>query len=130
MFSKIAVALNDLPESQRALRTAIGLVQNSKAGLATVPMLEDLPAYTSFEVVDDPTPPGAMQADRRRIQVELHDSATRFSPEHGVAATSAIIEGRETRSILHYLREHKADLLVIGLHRHDFLFAPSMEFCV
>ena len=112
MFSKIAVALNDLPESQRALRTAISLVQNSKAGLATVPMLEDLPAYTSFEVV------------------ELHDSATRLSPEHGVAATSAIIEGRETRSILHYLREHKADLLVIGLHRHDFLFAPSMEFCV
>jgi hypothetical protein len=36
-----------------------------------------------------------------------------------LSATSAIVEGRETRAILHFLREQKADLLVIGLHQHD-----------
>jgi nucleotide-binding universal stress UspA family protein len=94
MFSKIAVALNDLPESQRALRTAIDLI--------------------------DPEAPAAMREDRWRLQSLLHEEATKLAHEHGVSATSAIVEGRETQAILHFLREQKADLLVIGLHQHDF----------
>lgn len=43
MFSKIVVALNDLPESQRALRTAIELARASNAELATVSILEIFP---------------------------------------------------------------------------------------
>lgn len=39
MFSKIVVALNDLPESQRALRTAMELARASNAELATVSIL-------------------------------------------------------------------------------------------
>ena len=120
MFSKIVVALNDLPESQRALRTAIDLAQKFNAELATVSILGDLPAYASFSVVVDPTAPIAMKEDRRRIQTELHNSATRLAQEHGVVATSAIVEGSETQSILRFIRDHKADLLVIGLHQHDF----------
>jgi len=120
MFSKIVVALNDLPESQRALRTAIDLAQEFNAALATVSILGDLPAYASFAVVVDPAAPIAIKEDRQRIQTELHKSATRLAQEHGVVATSAIVEGRETQSILRFLRDHKADLLVIGLHQHDF----------
>jgi nucleotide-binding universal stress UspA family protein len=120
MFSRIVVALNDLPESQRALRTAIDLAHKFDAELATVSILGDLPAYASFAVVVDPTAAVAMKEDRRRTQVELHDSATRLAQEHGVAATSAIVEGPETQTILRFLREQKADLLVIGLHQHDF----------
>ena len=51
MFTKIVVALNDLPESQRALRAAIELARVSNAELATVSILGDLPAYTSFAMV-------------------------------------------------------------------------------
>jgi Universal stress protein family len=54
MFSKIVVALNDLPESQRALRTAVELVRTSNAELATVSILGDLgdlPSYTSLAIV-------------------------------------------------------------------------------
>jgi nucleotide-binding universal stress UspA family protein len=120
MFSRIVVALNDLPESHRALRTAIDLAHKFDAELVTVSILGDLPAYASFAVIVDPTATVAMKEDRRRIQVELHDSATRLAQEHGVAATSAIVEGPETLTILRFLREQKADLLVIGLHQHDF----------
>ena len=42
MFSKIVVALNDLPESQRALRTAIELASACNAKLATVSIPGDL----------------------------------------------------------------------------------------
>ena len=120
MFSKIVAALNDLPESQRALRTAIDLARACNAELATVSILGDLPAYASFAIVIEPTAPSAMKDARRRAQGELHEKASQLAKEHGVRATGSIVEGREVQAILHYLREENADLLVIGLHQHDF----------
>ena len=120
MFSRIVVALNDLPESQRALRVAIELARSLGSALTTVSILGDLPAYSSFVAAADPSAPIAMKDDRRRLQLKLHDKASRLALEHEVQTTSAIIEGRQTQAILHFLKEEKADLLVIGLHQHDF----------
>ena len=120
MFSKIVVALNDLPESQRALRAGIELARASNAELATVSILGDLSAYASFAIVVDPDAPSAMREDQRRAHGELHEKASRLAQEYGVRATGSIVEGREVQAILHYLRETNADLLVIGLHQHDF----------
>jgi nucleotide-binding universal stress UspA family protein len=120
MFSKIVVALNDLPESQRALRSAIELAQASNAELATVSILGDLPAYTSFAIVVDPNAPYTMEQERRRAHVELHQRASLLAQEHGVRTKGSIVEGREVQAILHFLKDERADLLVIGLHQHDF----------
>src|SRR5271156_400692 len=107
MFSEIVIALNDLPESQRALRTAIELLGN-------------LPAYTSFAIVVDPSTPNEMKETRRRAHVELHEKASLLAQEHGIRTKSSIVEGREVQVILHFLKDERADLLVIGLHQHDF----------
>jgi nucleotide-binding universal stress UspA family protein len=120
MFTKIVVALNDLPESQRALRTAIELARACNAELATVSILGDLPAYTSFAIVVDPNAPNAMKEERRRAHGELHEKASLLAQEHGVRTKGSIIEGREVQAILHFLKNERADLLVIGLHQHDF----------
>ena len=120
MFSKIVVALNDLPESQRALHAAIDLARACNAEIATVSILGDLPAYSSFAVVIDPNAPNVMREDQRRIHGELHEKASRLAQEHGVRATGSIIEGREVQAILHFLKNEHADLLIIGLHQHDF----------
>jgi nucleotide-binding universal stress UspA family protein len=120
MFSKIVVALNDLPESQRALRAAIELAQTSNAELATVSILGDLPAYTSFAIVVDPGAPNAMKEEQRRAYGELHERASRLAKEHGVHSKGSIVEGREVQAVLHFLKDERADLLVIGLHQHDF----------
>ena len=64
MFTKVVVALNDLPESQRALRTAIELARACNAELATVSILGDLPAYTSFAIVVDPNAPDAIKEEQ------------------------------------------------------------------
>jgi nucleotide-binding universal stress UspA family protein len=120
VFSKIVIALNDLPESQRALRTAIELARASNAELATVSILGDLPAYTSFAIVVDPGAPDAMMEERRRAHCEMHEKASLLAQEQGVRAKGSIVEGREVQAILHFLREEHADLLVIGLHQHDF----------
>jgi nucleotide-binding universal stress UspA family protein len=120
MFSKIVVALNELPESQRALRAALDLARTCNAELATVSFLGDLPAYTSFAIVIDPNAPNAIRDDQRRIHGKLHEKASQLAQEYGVHTKGSIIEGREVQAILHYLREENADLLVIGLHQHDF----------
>ena len=120
MFTKIVVALNNLPESQRALRTAIELARASNAELATVSIVGDLPAYTSFAIVVDPNTPNSMEEERRRAHGELHEKASLLAQELGVRAKGSIVEGREVQAILHFLREEHADLLVIGLHQHDF----------
>lgn len=105
MFSKIVVTLNDLPESQRALRTAIDLARFFDAALATLSILGDLPAYTSLAIVVDPGAPTAMEEHRRRIHAELHEEATRLAQQHGVPATGSVIEGREVQAILHFIKE-------------------------
>jgi nucleotide-binding universal stress UspA family protein len=120
MFSKIVVALNDLPESQRALRMAIDLARSCNAELATVSILGDLPAYTSFSVVVDPCAPAAMIEERRHRHEEMHEKAASLARELGVHAQGSIAVGREVRAILDFLKEQNADLLVVGLHQHDF----------
>jgi nucleotide-binding universal stress UspA family protein len=120
MFSKIAVALNDLPESQRALRAAIDLARLSSAELATVSILGDLPAYASFSVVVDPGAPLSMMEERRNRHKEIHEKAANLARELGVHAQGSIVVGNEVRAILHFLQEQNADLLVVGLHQHDF----------
>jgi nucleotide-binding universal stress UspA family protein len=120
MFTKIVVALNDLPESQRAFRTATELARACNAELAAVSILGDLPACTSFVIVVDPNAPNAMKEDRRRAQSELHEKASLLALEHGVRAKGSIVEGREVQAILHFLKDEGTNLLVIGLHQHDF----------
>jgi nucleotide-binding universal stress UspA family protein len=120
MFSKIIVALNDLPESQRALRTAIDLARSCNAALATVSILGDLPAYASFSVVVDPNAPAAMMEELQHHHRELHEKAANLARELGVHAEGSIVAGKEVRAILRFLKEQNADLLVIGLHQHDF----------
>ena len=120
MFSKIVVALNELPESQRALRAAIDLARVCHAELATVSFLGVLPAYTSFAVAVDSNAPDAIREDHLRIQIELHEAASRLALEDGIRSIGSIVEGREVQAILHFLKDERTDLLVIGLHQHDF----------
>jgi len=120
MFSKIVVALNDLPESQHALRAAIDLARLCNAELATVSILGTLPAYTSFSIVVDPEAPDAMMEERRRLHKEMHEKAADLARELGVHAQGSIVVGNEVRAVLHFLKEQNADLLVVGLHQHDF----------
>jgi nucleotide-binding universal stress UspA family protein len=120
MFSKIAVALNDQPESQRALRTAIDLCRLCKAELAMISILGDLPVYSSFAVVADPESPAAMMEERRLHHKEMLEKAEGLAREQDVRAQGSIVVGNEVRAVLRFLKEQSADLLVIGLHQHDF----------
>ena len=50
----------------------------------------------------------------------MHEKAANLARELGVHAQGSIVAGNEVRAILHFLKEQNADLLVLGLHQHDF----------
>ncbi len=120
VFSKIVVALNDMPESHRALRTAISVARLCNAELATISILGDSPAYSSFSAVVDPGAPVELMEERRELHQEMHEKAANLARELGVHAQGSILAGREVSAILDFLIKQKADLLVVGLHHHDF----------
>ena len=128
MFSKIVVALNHQPESQRALLTAIDLARADNARLATVSILGDLPAYASFAIVADPGTPDAMKEDRRRFHSELHEKASKLAQEHGVHATGAIVEGREIHAVLWLPQGRERGSACDWASSARLLSFPSMEF--
>src|SRR5580692_7408654 len=99
---------------------AIELARLCDSELATVSILGDLPAYTSFSVAVDPGASAAMMEERRDRHKEMHEKAASLARELGIHAQGSIVVGREVRAILDFLKEQNADLLVVGLHQHDF----------
>jgi nucleotide-binding universal stress UspA family protein len=123
MFQKLVVAFNHSSESERALATGIHLAKTLGAELHTITVMADLPAYTAFAVAGGESSQ-ALREDQRKSYENLKDKARSLAARHGVEPHSHLIEGgREVESIVDFLGEHKADLLVIGLHQRDFYIA-------
>jgi nucleotide-binding universal stress UspA family protein len=123
MFRKIVVAYNPSPEAQRALEEAIRLAKAVNAELQTVTAMSDLPAYTAYADAADPAVSQMLQDDRLKSYKKLQDKARVQAGSQGIEVQNHLLEGRPVESIVDFLRRQKADLLVIGLHQHDFYIA-------
>jgi nucleotide-binding universal stress UspA family protein len=120
MFSKIVVAFNDLPESQRALRTSIYLARLCNAEVTTVTILGYLRGHAPFSIVLDPQAPVAMMEERRNRHTEMHEKAANLARDLGVLAQGAIVLGDELPAILDFAKDKNTASLVVGLHQHGF----------
>jgi nucleotide-binding universal stress UspA family protein len=123
MFKRIVVALNDRPESHRAFETAIDLARTLQASLATLSVLEDMPAYATYAIAVEPNASSEWRDEQLKAQSLAHEKAKEKALSHGLSITSHFVEGREVKSIVRFLKEHQADLFVVGLHQHDFYIA-------
>jgi nucleotide-binding universal stress UspA family protein len=123
MFRKLVVAYNDSPEAQRALLAAIQLAKTLNAELQTVTAKSDLPAYTAYAEAADPAVGQVLEDDRMKSFKKLQDKARVQAESHGIEVQNHLLEGRPVEAVVEFLRKQKADLLVIGLHQHDFYIA-------
>jgi len=123
MFQRIAVAYNESPEAERALACAIHLAKSLDAELNTITVAAELPAYTAFAEAAGPSLPRMLAEDREKSYEALQEKARATAQLHGVELNHHLVEGREVESIVSFLRAHKADLLVIGLHQRDLYLA-------
>jgi nucleotide-binding universal stress UspA family protein len=119
MFRKIVVAFNDSQESQRALASAVKLAVTLHAELQAVTVMQDLPAYTAYASVVDASSTRVLEDDRRKFYEQLQEKARAFAQRSGIVLHAHLIGGRHVESIVAFLREIEADLLVIGLHQRD-----------
>jgi nucleotide-binding universal stress UspA family protein len=123
LFQKIAVAYNESAESQRAFATAIRLAKTLGSELETITVMADLPSYTAFSSVGDPGLPQVLELDRQKFYGHLQEKARLAAKAQGLDLQTHAVEGKAVSAIVELLRERKADLLVIGLHQHDFYVA-------
>ena len=123
MFRKVVVAYNESPEAQRALVSAIQLAKSLNAELQTVTAMADLPAYTAYAEAADPAFSQVLQDDRLKSFQKLQHKARVQAGSHGIEVQNHLLEGRPVEAIVEFLRKQQADLLVIGLHQHDFYIA-------
>jgi nucleotide-binding universal stress UspA family protein len=123
MFRKIVVAYNEAPESQRAFVCAIKLAKSLNAELLAVTAMADLPAYTAFAGVADSSITRVLEEDRLKFYKKLQDQARAQAETYGIELRSDLVEGRQVEAIVDFLRQQKADLLVIGLHQRDLHIA-------
>jgi nucleotide-binding universal stress UspA family protein len=119
MFRKIVVAFNESPESQRAFLVALKLAKSLNAELLAVTAIGELPAYTAFAGVADSSISRVLEEDRRDFYAKLQDHARAQVESYGIGFHSYLVEGREVEAIVDFLRQQKADLLVVGLHQRD-----------
>ena len=123
MFRKIAVAYNESPESQRAFTSAMQLARALDAELSTITVMAHLPAYTAFAAAADPALPRIMDEDRTKYYERLQAQARTLATEHGLSIHTHTVDGPEVEAILVFLRQYRADLLVVGLHQRDLYIA-------
>jgi nucleotide-binding universal stress UspA family protein len=119
MYKNIAVAYDDSPEARRALTAAIDLAKCVGAGLKTITVMEKLPAYTAFATSSDPAFLTKLEDDRVKYYEKMRAKAQALAEHAGVSLTTYVADGESVDGIVNFVCEHKIDLLVIGLHRHD-----------
>jgi nucleotide-binding universal stress UspA family protein len=123
MFHRVVTAYNESPEAERALISAIKLTKVLNAELHAVTVMADLPGYTAFAGAADPSLSYLLQQDREKFYERLREKARALALSHGVELHSHVVEGHGVEAIVDFLREQKADLLVIGLHQRDLYIA-------
>ena len=123
MFRKIVVAYNESPEAERAFVAAMKLAKSLNAELLTVTAMADLPAYTAFAQAADSSITRTLEDDRLKFYTKLQEKARAQMASSGIGFQSYLVEGRQVEAIVDFLRQQKADLLVIGLHQRDLHIA-------
>ena len=116
MFTRIAVAYDESTEAKRALCAAIQLAKTLAAELLTITVIEELPAYTSYAAGADPSIMRTLHQDRVQFYEELRATAMQSALQENINLSSHWIEGNEVDAIANFVRNHKIDLLVVGLH--------------
>jgi nucleotide-binding universal stress UspA family protein len=123
MFKRIAIAYNESAQAQRALASAIQLAKSMGAELQTITVMADLPSYTAFAGMADPSLPRILNEDRIKFYEALAESARQSARDQGIDILTNSVEGPAVETIVRFLRENKADLLVVGLHQQDLYIA-------
>jgi len=121
LFKKILVAYDGSPGSQRALKAAIELADQSDAELHCISVEEKLPYYaaTLGEVEE-------AKAERDAYFEKLIQEARQMAWDHDVELHSKVVPGHEVETIITAAKDGNFDLLIVGFVGHSNVFGRVM----
>ncbi len=106
-MKKILMASDLSARSDRALQRAVTLAHDFKAELTVV------------NVVDDSLPQPIVERHVREAVEALRNQIDSLPLAREWAIATLVVKGHDYREILELVEEKGADLLVLGIHRHD-----------
>ena len=119
MFRRIAVALDETEQAQRALRTATDLAKTLGAALVTVTVRQPLPAYTAFAAAADSSAVRSLEDEHTKFYEQLMATASARVKEADIPMESFLVDGDTVDVIVEFVAQKQIDLLVVGLHRRS-----------
>ena len=117
MFHKLLVAHDGSEGAEKAFLAALDMAVVCQAELHTISIIEVHShfAATMGEVTEE-------REEDRKLYERVIEKARRIASDRGISLHAEILTGHEVETIIHYLRENRYDLLVVGFMGHSKVF--------
>jgi nucleotide-binding universal stress UspA family protein len=117
MFKKILIANDGSEGAKHALKVAIDLAKKYDAELHSISVEEGVPHYAAtIGEVDE------YKKEANGFFRKLNDEAVEEAKREGVELRTMVLAGHEVETIVHYAKEGKFNLLIIGFMGHSKIF--------
>jgi nucleotide-binding universal stress UspA family protein len=113
MFSKIIVAIDGSPSSEKALTVAVDLAANYRAELTALAVAEVPEVVGMVDEVDE-----IRQGTETHLR-QVCEAAVNYGRSRGVALRSVVLRGHAADAIVRYAESEKTELIVMGQHGHS-----------
>jgi nucleotide-binding universal stress UspA family protein len=117
VFKKILVANDGSEGAKHALKVAIDLAKKYNSELHSISVEEGVPHYAATI--------GEVEEFRREANDyfgKINDEAAELAKKDGIDLHTKVQAGHEVETIVHYAKEGKFDLLIIGFMGHSKIF--------
>jgi nucleotide-binding universal stress UspA family protein len=118
-FEKIIVAYDDSPAARDALSVGIELCSVLGTPLETITVIEPPPMYAAIIFAVNPDVAEGIAVELKRHWQEIVDSAVAEGRRRSVEVIGHLVEADEVDGVISFIRERRADLLIIGLRQHS-----------
>jgi nucleotide-binding universal stress UspA family protein len=119
LYERILIAYDGSKEAERALDEGIRLAKSLGSHVVLATIAEPLPGYYGLAVVVAPEAPNQLRQDELGRLESLQAKASELAKTHDITIETTLIEADEVAGILEAASTLKANLIIVGLRRHD-----------
>jgi nucleotide-binding universal stress UspA family protein len=113
MFTKILVAIDGSPASEKALAAAVDLAANYRAELTALGVVEVPEVVGMIDEVDE------IRQGTEAYLRQINEAAVNYAHSRGVVLRSVLVRGHAAEAIVKYAEREGVNLIVVGEHGHS-----------
>ena len=117
MFKRIVAALVSSSEGERAIQKAVELAVEFQADLEFLVIAQPSGVTQALASLNGPGVAQTVENDREHSLDSAQEQALALAKSKGLSATVQHVDSEIVESVLDILKQQKADLFVVGLHR-------------